>query len=290
MIAGSPSNDLHILSRSQRIFTRLLALYPYEYRQEYGPQMAQLFKDCSREAVGQNGGTALLSLWIATLLDLFKTAFEEHFKELTHMSKEKFMRLGDWALIVGAICLAATLAFGNAETSFADPLGGRDAWVEYFKLGAGPLSMLLLATGALALRTAYGNEAGAPGNAALGVSVAAAVAAAVGAVGLGLLLPGEIWWTLFFLGFMLHLLGMGVFGALCWQRGALPGLNWLLAAGGLALPVLTLVGIVIQIVTDSQFYAGVLIFGVPLGLALLAYLAAGRQLLRAPALKAKTAG
>ncbi len=276
VIAGAPRNDVQLLNISQRVFTRLLMLYPHEYRQEYGPRMAQLFKDCSREAVGQSGAAALFNLWTATLLDLFKTAFEEHFKELTHMSKEKFTRLGGWALIVGALLLLPLLGLGNLENWLG-------SWSAYITVGLGPLCMLLLATGTLALRNAYGSEASATGKAALGFSVIAAVVSAVGTVGLGLLLPGEIWWTLFFFGFALHLLGIGLFGVTCIQKKALPGLNWLLAAGGLALPLLSIASIVIQFDIGTQFsFVGI-------GLVMLAYLASGIQLLRAPAQKAKTA-
>jgi len=276
MIAGAPSNDAQLLEISQRVFTRMLVLYSREYRQEYGPQMAQLFKDCSRGAVGHGGAAALLTLWTATLLDLFKTAFEEHFKELTHMSKEKFTRLGGWALIVGALLLLPLLGLGDLENWLG-------SWSAYINVGLGPLCMLLLATGTLALRNAYGSEASATGKAALGFSVIAAVVAGVGAVGLGLVLRGEIWWTLFFIGYMLHLLGIGLFGVTCIQKKALPGLNWLLAAGGLAMPTLGIVSIVIQ------FDVGMLVTIVSIGLALLAYFAAGSQLLRTPALKARAA-
>lgn len=279
MIAGAPRKDAQLLDLSQRVFTRLLVLYPREYRQEYGTQMAQLFKDCSREAVGQSGAAALLILWTATLLDLFKTAFEEHFKELTHMTKEKFTRLGGWALIAGALLLLPLLGLGDLETL----MGGIGV---YLKAGLAAGTMLLLGTGALAMRNALGNEGGSNGKNALGFSVAMTVIAAFGGIGLGLGLPGEIWWTLFFFGLVLHLLGIGIFGVLCMQRRTLPKLNWLLAAGGLALPILTVYWLVVQFTGDPDYYPGGA-FLVPMALILLAYFASGIQLLRAPALKAR---
>jgi len=281
VIAGAPRNDVQLLNVSQRVFTRLLVLYPREYRQEYGPQMAQLFKDCSREVVGQSGAAALLTLWAATLLDLFKTAFEEHFKELTHMTKEKFTRLGGWALIAGGLLLLPLLGLGDLETL----MGGIGI---YLKAGLAAGTMLLLGTGALAMRNALGNEGGANGKNALSFSVAMAVIAAFGGIGLGLGLRGEIWWTLFFFGFVLHLLGVGIFGVLCMRARTLPGLNWLLVAGGLALPILTVYSLVLQFNGDPDYYPGAA-FLVPLVLTLLAYLAAGIQLLQAPALKARAA-
>ena len=275
-----------ILDFSQRAFTRMLVLYPREYRQEYGPLMAQLFKDCSREAIGQHGGSALLALWASTLLDLFKTAFEEHFKELTHMSKEKFIRLGGWALMIGAIFLILIITVGNLETSFDDPLGGRDAWVEYLKLGVGPLCMLLLLTGTLALRSAYGQV----GRAALSVSAVAAFAAAVGALGLGLLIPGDaVSWGLFSLGAVIHFFGLGVFAVNCVQRNVMPGVNWLLVLGGFALPALTLFQIVVQQITGTDFYLGEWVSTSILGITAFSLLVVGYQLQRGTVSVAKAA-
>ena len=279
MITNPQLTTPPILNISQRAFTRLLVLYPREYRQEYGPLMAQLFKDCSREAIGQHGGSALLALWASTLLDLFKTAFEEHFKELTHMSKEKFIRLGGWALMVGAIFLMLILTVGSLETSFADPLGGRDAWVEYMKLGVGPLGMLLLLTGTLALRSAYGQV----GRTALSVSAVGAFAAAVGALGSGLLIPGDpVSWVLFFLGVVIHFFGLGVFAVNCVQRNVMPGVNWLLILGGFALPALGLFQIAIQLITGTDFYLGEGVQISVLGFTALSLLVVGYQLQRGP--------
>jgi len=286
MITNPQITTPPILNISQHAFTRLLVLYPREYRQEYGPLMAQLFKDCSREAVGQHGGSALLALWASTLLDLFKTAFEEHFKELTHMSKEKFIRLGGWALMVGAIFLMLILTVGSLETSFDDPLGGRDAWVEYLKLGVGPLCMLLLLTGTLALRSAYGQV----GRTALSVSAVAAFAAAVGALGLGLLIPGDpVSWVLFFLGVVIHFFGLGVFAVNCVQRNVMPGVNWLLILGGFALPALGLFQIAIQLITGTDFYLGEWVQISILGITAFPLLVVGYQLQRGPVPVAKAA-
>src|SRR3990172_6563072 len=104
------------VSLSQKIFSRLLVLYPRGYREQFGPHMSQLFKDCSREALALRGTTGLITLWLATLPDLFKTAFEEKFKEITHMSKEKFHRLGKWAFVLGARIVPACVCdrqYGN---------------------------------------------------------------------------------------------------------------------------------------------------------------------------------
>src|SRR3990170_4459003 len=226
-VSGDPMNSFAKDNFSQRLFSRLLVLFPRGYREEFGPHMSQLFKDCSREALALRGTTGLITLWLATLPDLFKTAFEENFKEITHMSKEKFHRLGKWAFVLGAALFLLAFVIGGMETSTEDPLGGPDALIEYFKLGIGPLAMLLFFVGIASLRSAYGDAAGSVAKAMLSIA----------SIGSGLMLSGEIWWYTFFGGTLFMLLGIGVFGIYCMQHKVLPGINWLFALGGLTLPL-----------------------------------------------------
>lgn len=74
------------LGVSQRVFARLLHLYPPTFRRQYGEQVVQVFRDCSRDALAAQGASGLMLLWASTLPDLLKTAAQEHLKEL-HMSK-----------------------------------------------------------------------------------------------------------------------------------------------------------------------------------------------------------
>jgi hypothetical protein len=244
--------------------------------------MSQLFKDCSREALALRGTTGLITLWLATLPDLFKTAFEENFKEITHMSKEKFHRLGKWAFVLGAALFLLAFVIGSMETSYYDPLGGSDAWIEYLKLTIGPLAMLLFFVGIAALRSAFGDAAGSVAKTMLSVAAIGSLVAGVGAIGMelsaGQSWAGEIWWYLFFGGTLFLLLGIGVFGVYCMQRKVLPGINWLFALGGLILPILSMVQIVFQLVTDTQYNMAEWASQLALGVTTLALLAAGLQL------------
>src|SRR6185436_6086626 len=67
---------------SVQIYQHLLAVYPSEYRREYGPAMAQLFRDQCRDAwrVGRVWG--LMGLWLRILPDLIKTSLLEHISTL----------------------------------------------------------------------------------------------------------------------------------------------------------------------------------------------------------------
>jgi hypothetical protein len=57
----------HHRSLSERVYRALLLAYPTSFRQEYGAQMAQLFRDACRNTQRQRG---MLALWLATLEDL----------------------------------------------------------------------------------------------------------------------------------------------------------------------------------------------------------------------------
>ena len=263
---------------SQKLFSRLLVLYPRGYREEFGPHMSQLFKDCSREALALRGTTGLITLWLATLPDLFKTAFEENFKEITHMSKEKFHRLGRWAFVLGAALFLLAFVIGSMETSTEDPLGGPAALIEYFKLGVAPLAMLLFFVGIASLRSAYGDAAGSVAKAMLSIAAIGSLVGGVGAIGTGLMLSEGTSWYLFFGGTLFMLLGIGVFGIYCMQRNVLPGLSWLFVLGGLTLPLLSVLGIIYQTVTDSQSSPAAWISQLALGVTALSLIAAGLQL------------
>lgn len=67
---------------SGEIYERLLALYPREHRREYGPAMAQLFRDQCRDAWTEARGRALALLWLRTSIDLVKTSILEHLRDL----------------------------------------------------------------------------------------------------------------------------------------------------------------------------------------------------------------
>ena len=69
-----------ILSIGDRAYRALLYVYPVAHRHEYGPWMAQLFRDLCRDAVQRDGAFGLVELWIRTLLDVAYTAFVEHWE------------------------------------------------------------------------------------------------------------------------------------------------------------------------------------------------------------------
>lgn len=71
-----------IVMRSVRWYERLLYLYPSPYRLEYGPWMAQLFRDQCKEAYEDTGWVGLIRTWLRVLPDLGVTVFQEHVAKL----------------------------------------------------------------------------------------------------------------------------------------------------------------------------------------------------------------
>ncbi len=67
---------------SSDVYRRLLAFYPKEHRREFGPAMAQLFRDQCRDAWAASGSGGIALLWLRVLLDLAKTCPAEHLRSL----------------------------------------------------------------------------------------------------------------------------------------------------------------------------------------------------------------
>jgi hypothetical protein len=94
-----------------RVYRLLLLAYPINFRREYGPQMAQLFRDCHRAERTTREFFGKVRLWCRTLLDLARTAPAEH---LENLSKEHaIMRnlRSDAAALIGCLAIIVTAFF-----------------------------------------------------------------------------------------------------------------------------------------------------------------------------------
>jgi hypothetical protein len=88
-----------------------LHAYPAPFREEYGPQMNQVFRDEIRDALRERSITGLIVLWLFTLADLFKTALAEHIWEVFHMPMQKLLQRwsGPAAAIAGILWVSPFL-------------------------------------------------------------------------------------------------------------------------------------------------------------------------------------
>jgi hypothetical protein len=82
-------------------YGRLLVMYPPSFRREYGHQMLQVFRDCSREASRSGGALGLWRYWLAATGDLIVNALAERRQEEIHMTRARWISLGSLAAIVG---------------------------------------------------------------------------------------------------------------------------------------------------------------------------------------------
>lgn len=70
------------LAVSQKIYGWLLRAYPPRHRAEYGPAMAQLFRDQCRDAWKESQTWGLAKLWLRVLPDLVSTSIRERIAAL----------------------------------------------------------------------------------------------------------------------------------------------------------------------------------------------------------------
>ncbi len=78
-----------LLRVSNRAYQLLLAAYPARFRGMYGRHMAQVFRDCCRDAYQQGGGWRVMILWLVALYDLVTNALGEHISTLVQGIEEK---------------------------------------------------------------------------------------------------------------------------------------------------------------------------------------------------------
>lgn len=78
----SKYSDRTPVALSRKLYERLLALYPRDYRQEYGAPMAQLFHDQCRDAWREAQAWGLTVLWLRVSIDLVKTSAAERLRNL----------------------------------------------------------------------------------------------------------------------------------------------------------------------------------------------------------------
>src|SRR5438874_1168457 len=66
------------MSRAERLFRRLLRLFPADFRGDFGDDMAATFNDQRRDVLAHGGSMAALRLWWETIRGIATTAPGEH--------------------------------------------------------------------------------------------------------------------------------------------------------------------------------------------------------------------
>lgn len=246
------TNNQQWLILSTRFYRALLAVYPSAFRLEYGGPMLQLFGDSCRRALREAGTSGLLDLWRRTMLDTVQTAVEEHIQRGVDMSKEKFIKLSGWALMLGGLAamlgwLAGTRPEYNRFNARSLPIDRYANTVEFPMIVMG---MLLLSIGLIGLFLRYGQRSGGFGRFSLGFGALSGAISAIGAIGLGIY-DSEPWWLTFFLGMTFQYLGLTLFGIPALRQRTLPRWNWLPIFAGVWIPLFVFYSLIVEQVTGQ---------------------------------------
>ncbi|MDI7277965.1 MAG: hypothetical protein QME94_18445, partial [Anaerolineae bacterium] len=220
-----------IVSTSTVLYRALLGLYPRAHRREYGPLMAQAFRDLCRDAYARGRSRAVLRLWLCALIDLAQAAVREHLAGLaqggTPMIENRPVRPLPWWEVVLAVLPGLAVLAGTGPG--ADALGQLAGWLPGglpFSVRAIPI--LTLAVAGLLIVVALIRRRRFPtwGLPALGV-----------AFGLALAQPGLAFVAA--LGLLAAVVYLGVRGQ---DLERLPRWSWALLAGAVALAFLPALG------------------------------------------------
>lgn len=249
-------NPTPLIALSERTYRALLILYPADYRREYGPWMAQMFRDVCRDAYRKQGAAGIVLWWCSTLFDLALTAFEQRRKGGFRMSRSVWIRLSGTLLIVGG-ALGTLAAFSQLQP---------DDHYTYYGIYQALLillapSSLLTGLGGIGLAMRYERALGTGGQWTL---ILSGIGALVMALGLAVTQIREEWWRIWYAGGVLHVLALTVFGLLHLRKPALPvfrGLPLQIAAGWLVM----MLGV---LRTDSQTANNALAFLIFVGIGL----------------------
>lgn len=69
------------VTTSTRLYAALMKLYPKRFREVYGDELQQVFRDCARDGHRSGGVWGVVQVWMGVLPDLFTTAAEQHAEE-----------------------------------------------------------------------------------------------------------------------------------------------------------------------------------------------------------------
>jgi hypothetical protein len=194
-----------IVAFSDRLYRLLMWLYPADHRREYGPLMAQVFRDQCRTAYLRDGASGVLWVWFPLVVDLAVSLTEEHRRKGFSMSKESFARFSSPLLMLGG------LAWVLSSYSQFQPGSHYNYWGIY-QLSIAMISPAFLLTGAgvIGIQVRYRAQLGRVGQVAL---VAAVLGSALAAISILLMtFVNDKWWNGAMVGFMLQSASLLIFG------------------------------------------------------------------------------
>ena len=226
--------DITPVALSVWVYRMLLRTYPVRFQREYGSHMLQVFRDCCLRTFHQGGTNGMARLWAITLFDLIQSLVSEHTQKETFMTRSKFIRLGGWSLMLGAVTLFIAFLGGTV-----DQLVRPYRWVQTFIGFSESLYIwatpVLLGIGMFGLRVRYGRHAGGLGKNILLLGGISGFVLTM--IGLATIETSYWGWALLYGGNAFLLFCLAVFGLLALQTMPLPRWNSLPIWAGLPFPL-----------------------------------------------------
>ena len=248
MLKPLPS-DPYLVSLSASVYRVLLAFYPARFKRDYGPHMAQVFRDSCLITYRQSGPRGMLSLWTLTVFDWFKTVIEEQMNRGTEMTRSKFIRLSGWAMVLAAVILL--MSFLPEADQILDGLYqtfGQPATVAQHDLFQAittgmrsllfPAAILFITLGLFGLYIRYGVQTGNIAKISLGMGIAGGVVSLVSSAGMVMGIQNVRPLMNISMAFMFA--GLFVFGLAALRSRPMPRGNGLPALAGLWWPFLVI--------------------------------------------------
>lgn len=237
------STDLPIVAFSVRVYQLLLVAYPSQFQQEYGLQMAQVFRDCCLRTMCWSGTNGMLKLWVVTLLDLAQSVITEHMQKETQLKQEmkpEDIRRAGWALILGAIFLVFSIVLAILTKD-----NGSVFALELLVF----ISLPLLVYGVWGLRNRYGEKTGSFGRSILLTGTIFGPITTI--VGFFLSAAGELW-ILTWAGPAVLFGCLTVFGVVALRKKPMPRWNILPVIAGLSYPAIIFFYIITEIIPGDM--------------------------------------
>ena len=273
------TTDPGLITLSTNTYRLLLAFYPTRFRREYGPHMAQVFRDCCLKTYRKSGLTGMLALWSLTLFDWFKTVVEEQIHRGTEMTRAKWIRLSGWGLMVGPLALFIGLGDPAEYRRLLASLFGASTHpgrLSAFRFASEtlPLFLIMIGLGFIffgfwGLDTHYREKVGKLGRVSLRLIVISAGISAMGGI---LSLTGiDSWWFTFLVGFFATFVSLGAFGVIALRETPLPRWNTLPLITGIWFPGTLVIGLILGWDENPYFMIFPMIFSL-LGAIFLGYI------------------
>lgn len=247
MITGT-SNSFTV-AFSVSVYRFLLAAYPKEFRQEYGEDMLQVFRDCGLRAYRQDRVYGVFRLWAVTLLDLAISVIEEHLqKETKLMNKNTLIRLSGLALVLAGIGFFSIFLGWYLSENYPLMHIDKTFYMDFAYVYGLMISPFLLSIGMLGLRANYRKTLSSPEDAIL---LFGAISGPV--LSLISILGDDSLWMFIVYGPAISMLCLAVFGVMAVGSKPLPRWNALPILAGFFLPILVMAHLIFE-AENYEFY------------------------------------